>query len=170
MMRTRSLGRAGRPTAAISSWRCRTWSNLTHEADLTRTAIGVVDLDAKTPSWKRLTDWTLWATYPDWHPSKGLIVFSTRPWGDLPDGPSNLYTIAPDGSALTRITTYGDFGHADPPAVTALDARWDPDHLHQGHRHRVRQSHDDDDPPRRHRHVVRDGLEVGTHPRLRPLP
>ena len=102
----------------------QTWSNLTHEADLTRTAIGVVDLDAKTPSWKRLTDWTLWATYPDWHPSKGLIVFSTRPWGDLPDGPSNLYTIAPDGSALTRITTYGDFGHADPRAVQPT---WTPD-------------------------------------------
>ena len=102
----------------------QSWSNTTSDADMTRTAIGVVDVDAKTPSWKRLTDWTLWATYPDWHPTKDLIVFSTRPWADLPEGPSNLYTIGPDGSAMTRITSFGDLGRADPRAVQPT---WTPD-------------------------------------------
>ena len=98
----------------------QTWSNVTSDADLTRTAIGVVDLDVKTPSWKQLTDWELWATYPDWHPDKDLIVFSTRPWADL-DGPSNLYTIRPDGSGITQFT---DNGLADPRAVQPT---WTPD-------------------------------------------
>jgi Tol biopolymer transport system component len=98
----------------------QTWSNTTSDADMTRTAIGVVDLDAKTPSWKQLTDWELWATYPDWHPDKDLIVFSTRPWADL-DGPSNLYTIRPDGSGITQFT---DNGLADPRAVQPT---WTPD-------------------------------------------
>ena len=101
----------------------QSWSSLGHEADLTRTAIGVVSLDDARPSVKRLTDWALWATYPDWHPTKDLIVLSTRPWADL-DGPSNLYTVRPDGSGLTRVTHFGDLGHADPRAVQPT---WTPD-------------------------------------------
>ena len=64
----------------------------------------VVNLDDATPTWNQLTDWTMWATYPDWHPTQDLIVFSTRPWDDLDTGPSNLYTIRPDGTGTRTVS------------------------------------------------------------------
>ena len=32
--------------------------------------IGIVDLDAKTPAFTPLTTPEMWATYPDWHPTR----------------------------------------------------------------------------------------------------
>ena len=68
--------------------------------------IGIVDLDAPSPRFTPITDPATWATYPDWHPTGDLIVFSTRPWSELHDGPSNLYTIRSDGSGLTTLTDF----------------------------------------------------------------
>jgi Tol biopolymer transport system component len=97
------------------------WSDTSSNADLTATAIGVVNVDDATPTFKQLTKWTMWATYPDWHPTQDLIVFSTRPWDDLPDGPSNLYTIRPDGSRLTEVTQFAK------GKSRAVQPTWTPD-------------------------------------------
>jgi Tol biopolymer transport system component len=82
------------------------------------TAIGIVDLDAPTPAFTPITKPDLWATYPDWHPTEDRIVFSTRPWTELPDGPSGLYTIRPDGSELTPLTPAGETARAVQPSWT----------------------------------------------------
>jgi Tol biopolymer transport system component len=82
------------------------WTDTSVNNTRTASAIGVIDLTTAHPEARRLTDWTLWATYPDWHPTKDLIVFSTRPWTALDLGPSNLYTIRPDGSKMTALTDF----------------------------------------------------------------
>lgn len=84
----------------ISHWTDRTL------VELTETALAVVDLRESPLTPKVITDWSMWANYPDWHPSEDLIVFSTRPWKML-EGPSNLYTIRPDGSDLVQLTKFG---------------------------------------------------------------
>ena len=102
------------------------WSDLTSNANLIGTTIGVVGVDGPTHTFTQLTDSTLWATYPDWHPTQDLIVFSTRPWDPNatgPDftGPSNLYTIRPDGSGKTQLT------HLGPNDRRAAQPTWSPD-------------------------------------------
>lgn len=56
---------------------------------------------------------------PDWSPDGTRIVFLTRPLLDFEEGPSVLFTMAPDGSAVTEI------------GATATDRRtqprWSPD-------------------------------------------
>lgn len=84
----------------ISHWTDRTL------VELTETALAVVDLRESPLTPKVITDWSMWANHPDWHPSEDLIVFSTRPWKML-EGPSNLYTIRPDGSDLAQLTKFG---------------------------------------------------------------
>ena len=84
-------------------------------------AIAVVDLDAESPAPRRLTEWDLWAYYPDWHPTKDLIVFADRPWTDFETGPSNLHTIRPDGSGLTALTRF------TAPGDRAVQPTWTPD-------------------------------------------
>ena len=74
------------------------------------TVIGVIDLDAATPKPTEITDPGLAAGYPFWHPTKDLIVFRTNrfDFGTRtlldPTSPSNLYTVRPDGSGLTKVT------------------------------------------------------------------
>jgi dipeptidyl aminopeptidase/acylaminoacyl peptidase len=97
------------------------WSDTSSNADLTGTAIGVANLDHATPTWNQLTDWTMWATYPDWHPTQDLIVFATRPWDDLDTGPSNLCTIRPDGTGLTPLTAF------EAAQTRAVQPSWTPD-------------------------------------------
>ena len=63
----------------------------------------------------------MWACYPGWHPTDDLIVFSTRPWSELGTGPSNLYTLRPDGSNLTQITTFAK------GETRAAQPSWTPD-------------------------------------------
>jgi Tol biopolymer transport system component len=53
-----------------------------------------------------ITPWSLWAAYPDWHPTRDLVLFYSRPWTEFSTGPSNLYTARPDGSRLTQITHF----------------------------------------------------------------
>ena len=90
------------------------WSDLSTDAHLVGTTIGVVTLGDPKAVIRRLTDPAMWPTYPDWSPAGGVILFSTRPWDDLPDGPSNLYTIHPDGSGLALLPSQ--------PAVASLGA------------------------------------------------
>ena len=99
----------------------QTWSDAGPTASLTATTLGIVTVGDTTPAWKPITGLPAWATYPDWHPSQDLIVFSTRPWDDLDTGPSNLYTIRPDGSRLTEVTQFGE-GES-----RAVQPTWTPD-------------------------------------------
>lgn len=96
-------------------------SHWTDADELTETAIAVVDLGTAHPSPTVITEWSMWATYPDWHPIEDLIVFSTRPWKQLEQGPSNLYTIRPDGSELVQLT---EFGAGE---TRAVQPTWTPD-------------------------------------------
>ena len=45
----------------------------------------------------------------DWHPTEDLIVFGDHDIGaeESTDDPTNLYTVRPDGSELTQITSFG---------------------------------------------------------------
>ena len=72
-------------------------------------SIAVVDLTQPNPKAKVLTPSSMFATYPDWNRTGDRIVFNTRDlvWRDtLRDqtGPSDLYTIRPDGSGLQQLT------------------------------------------------------------------
>jgi Tol biopolymer transport system component len=97
------------------------WTDSGPDATLTATALAVVDLRDPQPTATLITDWSMWANYPDWHPTEDLIVFSTRPWDALDDGPSNLYTVRPDGTGLTQVT---DFAKGE---TRAVQPTWTPD-------------------------------------------
>jgi Tol biopolymer transport system component len=73
--------------------------------------IAVVDLAEPDPVARPLTDYAMFATYPDWSPDGSSIVFTThdlgvRDYGNQQDPslPSDLYTIRPDGTGLVRLT------------------------------------------------------------------
>ena len=44
--------------------------------EITGQAIGVVDLDAATPSIRVIRELETFSTYPDWHPTDDLILFA----------------------------------------------------------------------------------------------
>lgn len=74
-------------------------------------AIAVLDLKAATPKARLLTEWSMFATYPDWSWATDRIVFSTydlayRDFHVLADyaPPSDLYAIDPDGTNSTQLT------------------------------------------------------------------
>ena len=134
----------------------------------TGSAIAVIDVTGEGAKPDVLTDWSMYATYPDWRPGSDEIVFSTYGLGEFQatDEPSNLYTIKPDGSGQTALTT---FGKAE---QRATQPTWTPD----GSRiifTLVGQQADFDNP--RHAafieangsNIVDIGV-VATHPRLRP--
>lgn len=74
------------------------------------TSVAVIDLRStdKTPT--EITDPGLLAGYPYWHPTEDLIVFRTNRLDNSSkllldqNAPSNLYTIRPDGSGMTKLT------------------------------------------------------------------
>ncbi len=88
------------------------------------TAIGVIDLrQGPTTPPTIVTPWDIHASYPDWSPTEAQIVFDTYDLGDYneTDEASNLFTVHPDGSALTQLTT---FGRSDDRATQPF---WTPD-------------------------------------------
>jgi Tol biopolymer transport system component len=56
---------------------------------------------------RRLTDPALFAAHPDWSPDGRLIAFNTYDTGNIHgiEEPSNVYTIAPDGTGLRQLST-----------------------------------------------------------------
>ena len=131
-----STSRAGRPRRSSSARttsdseaplvarrplaRARRLAVLEPHGELVSTRIATTSLDPdprRSPAHGALA----WATYPDWHPTDDLIVYSTRPWADLETGPSNLFTIRPDGTERTQVTRFG----ADGPR--AVQPSWTPD-------------------------------------------
>ena len=134
----------------------------------TGSAIAVIDVTGEGAKPVVLTDWSMYATYPDWRPGSDEILFSTYDLGEFPatDEPSNLYIIKPDGSGQVALTS---FGKAE---QRATQPTWTPD----GSRiifTLVGQQADFDNP--RHAafleangsNVIDIGV-VATHPRLRP--
>lgn len=86
-------------------------------------ALGVVELGLRVRFPRVITPWASKASYPDWHPTKDLIVFqagSEDPF-TFTDTSSNLFTIRPDGTDLRRLTSRG----SEKPWI-ALPA-WSPD-------------------------------------------
>jgi Tol biopolymer transport system component len=70
----------------------------------------VVDADGSEAQAPRiLTDPAMFGNYPDWG-RDGRIVFSTYPLGSFQQTTkaTNLYTILPDGTDLTRVTHFGE--------------------------------------------------------------
>lgn len=55
----------------------------------------------------RLTDPTQFGAHPDWSPDGSLIAFNTYDTGNIHglEEPSNVYTIAPDGTGLRQLST-----------------------------------------------------------------
>jgi Tol biopolymer transport system component len=118
-----------------------------------------------------LTDWSMYATYPDWGRGSDEILFSTYDLGEFPatDEPSNLYTIKPDGSGQSALTSFGSAERR------ATQPTWTPD----GSRiifALVGQQAAGWDNPREAAFIERNGsnlVDIGvraTHPRLRPGP
>jgi Tol biopolymer transport system component len=89
----------------------------------TGSAIAVIDVTGAGARPVVLTDWSMYATYPDWRPGSDEILFSTYDLDEFQatDEPSNLYTIKPDGSGLTALTTFGQAGQR------ATQPTWTPD-------------------------------------------
>lgn len=56
---------------------------------------------------QRLTEATLFGGHPDWSPDRSLIAFNTYDTGNIHgiEEPSNVYTIAPDGTDLRQLST-----------------------------------------------------------------
>jgi Tol biopolymer transport system component len=83
-------------------------------------AIFVSDLSGGSD--RQLTDWDIYAAYPDWS-ADDLIVFNTFDLGafQVVTTAVNLYTIRPDGSDIHELTDYGEFD------TRATQPRWAPD-------------------------------------------
>jgi Tol biopolymer transport system component len=78
---------------------------------LVSSSIAVMDIADRVP--REITDPSLLAGYPSWHPTAEVIVFRTNRFetdtNTLLDRtkPSDLYTIRPGGQAQTRVTDNG---------------------------------------------------------------
>jgi Tol biopolymer transport system component len=136
----------------------------------TGSAIAVIDATGETTEPVILTDWSMYATYPDWRPGSDQILFSTYDLEEFQatEEPSNLFTMKPDGSGLTAITTFGKAGQR------ATQPTWTPD----GSRiiFTLVGQEASFDNPRHAAFIDADGSNlvdtgvVATHPRLRPTP
>jgi hypothetical protein len=73
---------------------------------------------------RQLTDWDLYASYPDWS-ANDMISFNTNDFRLRHNESHEIYTVAPDGTGLHKIET-PDF---DSPSLKADSghARWTPD-------------------------------------------
>jgi Tol biopolymer transport system component len=135
----------------------------------TGSAIAVISFIEEGAKPVVLTDWSMFASYPDWRPGSNEIVFSTYSLGvfQATDEPSNLYIIKPDGSGLTAVTSFGRAGQR------ATQPTWTPD----GSRiifTLVSNHAGVEDYPRHAAFIEANGTNivdigvVATHPRLQP--
>jgi Tol biopolymer transport system component len=88
------------------------------DADVDRGGIGIVDLDAATPTVQPITEGAF-ENSPDWSPGGELVLWS-QPGAE---GGSDVWVGAPDGSGARRVTDLASSGDgADQPAF-APDGR-----------------------------------------------
>jgi Tol biopolymer transport system component len=82
------------------------------------TVIATIAADQPGGSPRIITKPSLLAGYPIWHPTDDVIVFRTNRLNNetlrmLDDqAASNVYTMAPDGSGMTKVTNYAVGGNA----------------------------------------------------------
>ena len=136
----------------------------------TGSTISVIDATTANATPRLLTEPATFATYPDWHPTGDLILFTTYDLAAFQgtDEASNLYTIKADGSGLTAVTKYERMGER------ATQPTWTPD----GQRimFTLVGNASGFDGPRQAASIDADGTDLvtapgeATHPRLRPLP
>jgi Tol biopolymer transport system component len=136
----------------------------------TGSALWVIGLNGGEP--RRLTEPSLFATYPDWSPVGDAIAFSTYDLGEFQATrePSNLYLVNADGSGLKQLT-----------ALPRDDLRltqpsWTPDGSRLIFTLVGTDSFGGFDGPRSVGFIDADGTDLvtvdqfATHPRLRPAP
>jgi Tol biopolymer transport system component len=136
----------------------------------TGSTIAVIDAVKPGAKPRVLTEPKRFATYPDWSRAGDLIVYTTYDLGEFQatDQPSNLYTVKPDGSGMTALTSYGA------AAERATQPSWTPD----GGRILFTLVGQDPtfDNPRHAAFIDAGGANLvkipgsATHPRLRPSP
>jgi len=84
-----------------------------------RAAIFTIGIDGK--NLHQVTPWSLDGNDPDWSPDGSRITFNASA---EPSPTQNIYTIHPDGSGLTKLTTYAEQGQA------TYHPTWSPDGAH----------------------------------------
>lgn len=74
---------------------------------LSQSVVATVPVSGPSATMRRLTDPALFAAHPDWSPDGSLIAFNSYDTGNMHgiDQPSNVYTIAPDGTGLRQVST-----------------------------------------------------------------
>lgn len=125
----------------------------------TGAAIAVVASSGGSPM--PITDFTLFATYPDWNRKTDLIVFTAHDV-DPSGAPVGLYTVRSDGSKLTPL----DYKGSD--AVRSVQPTWTPDGAHVLFVQWDGRTPTMVDPDGSGLKTL-DGFRA-SHPRLRPLP
>jgi Tol biopolymer transport system component len=83
--------------------------------------LSVIDVATGAPSRRALTEPGTFAATADWGPYSDVIVFSALPTAEAtaPD----LFTIHPDGSGLTRMTSLGDDGGSAEEPAWSVDGK-----------------------------------------------
>lgn len=92
------------------------------DSEIDGVTLTVIDVASPRHGQRSLTDPALFAATADWSGDGNLIVFSALPDPDA--SAPDLFTIAPDGSGLARLTTLADQGGA------AFEPAWSVDGSH----------------------------------------
>jgi Tol biopolymer transport system component len=100
------------------------YTNAGPTGKITGTAIATVPVTGHVATATVITPWSRCASYPDWHPTRDLILFSIYGCPNLagPVNPFNLFTVRADGSHLTQVTHY--------PTSRAIQPTFTPDGTH----------------------------------------
>jgi Tol biopolymer transport system component len=143
-----------------------TFSNATTESTFVGNSIALVDL-GDAPRITRLTELEDMATYPDWHPTDDLIVYSAGDGSAGGDGSSDLYVMRPDGSDKhVLVSTDLQSAHPSwlPDGSGVIFIQMDNGDITTAVMWTV---HRDGTGLE---HATTDGPHFGPHPNLRPLP
>jgi Tol biopolymer transport system component len=139
------------------------------EDDTKLDSAAVVVVSIADGSVREITDASGFASYPDWHPTQDLVVFSSYGISDfqrLDEHASNLFTIRSDGSDLRQITNFPAGGQR------ASQPTWSP----EGDLIVFTLVSGSNDEIRHIATIAPDGTNLtdlgapGTHNRLRPTP